>query len=92
MLLALVFRGVAFEFRFRARSPRAGGCWWDRAFMLGSGVAAFCQGLTLGGLIQGIHVVNRGVRRRLVRLADWIHRAVRDGGGDRVRAARRRAG
>ncbi|HSU04229.1 MAG TPA: cytochrome d ubiquinol oxidase subunit II [Acetobacteraceae bacterium] len=58
MLLALVFRGVAFEFRFRARSV-SGRQWWDRAFMLGSGVAAFCQGLALGGLIQGIHVENR---------------------------------
>jgi cytochrome bd ubiquinol oxidase subunit II len=55
MLLALVFRGVAFEFRFRARSSFAE-TWWDRAFMLGSGLAAFCQGLTLGGLLQGIHV------------------------------------
>ncbi len=58
MLLALVFRGVAFEFRFRAVTPR-GKLWWDRAFMLGSGVAALCQGLTLGGLIQGVHVENR---------------------------------
>ena len=57
MLLALVFRGVAFEFRFRARSAFARG-WWDRAFMLGSGLAAFCQGLTLGGLLQGIHEEN----------------------------------
>lgn len=57
MLLALVFRGVAFEFRFRARSAE-GKLWWDRAFMLGSGLAAFCQGLALGGLLQGIPVKN----------------------------------
>ena len=46
MLLALVFRGVAFEFR------------WDAAFCWGSAVAAFCQGLVLGGLLQGIRVEN----------------------------------
>ena len=58
MLLALVFRGVAFEFRFRAATPR--GRWlWDMSFTLGSTVAAFCQGLTLGGLLQGIKVENR---------------------------------
>jgi cytochrome d ubiquinol oxidase subunit II len=58
MLLALVFRGVAFEFRFRTVTPR-GRAWWDRAFALGSATAAFCQGLTLGGLLQGVHVENR---------------------------------
>jgi cytochrome d ubiquinol oxidase subunit II len=58
MLLALVFRGVGFEFRFRART-RSGRYWWDMAFALGSAVAAFCQGLTLGGLLQGVHVENR---------------------------------
>jgi cytochrome d ubiquinol oxidase subunit II len=58
MLLALVFRGVAFEFRFRAarrRTRRA----WDLAFLVGSTVAALCQGLALGGLLQGIRVVDR---------------------------------
>ena len=58
MLLALVFRGVAFEFRFRAVS-KPGRRIWDLAFALGSATAAFCQGLTLGGLVQGIKVVNR---------------------------------
>ncbi|HQT77882.1 MAG TPA: cytochrome d ubiquinol oxidase subunit II [Rhodopila sp.] len=58
MLLALVFRGVAFEFRFRA-ATRTGRRLWDISFAAGSTVAAFCQGLTLGGLLQGIHVVNR---------------------------------
>jgi cytochrome d ubiquinol oxidase subunit II len=58
MLLALVFRGVAFEFRFRAHTP-SGRYWWDMAFALGSAVAAFCQGLTLGGLLQGVRVENR---------------------------------
>jgi cytochrome d ubiquinol oxidase subunit II len=58
MLLALVFRGVAFEFRFRAESRR-GRRGWDLAFSLGSGVAALCQGLALGGLLQGVRVENR---------------------------------
>lgn len=58
MLLCLVFRGVAFEFRFRA-TRRAGRRLWDLAFMLGSTGAALCQGLTLGGLLQGVKVANR---------------------------------
>ncbi len=57
MLLALVFRGVAFEFRYRATSVR-GRRGWDAAFALGSTAAAFCQGLALGGLVQGIKVVH----------------------------------
>lgn len=56
MLLGLVFRGVAFEFRFVSKPHHK---WWDRAFCLGSIVAAFCQGLILGGLIQGIEVQDR---------------------------------
>ncbi|MEJ0019357.1 MAG: cytochrome d ubiquinol oxidase subunit II [Acetobacteraceae bacterium] len=58
MLLGLVFRGVSFEFRFTAASRR-GRAWWDFAFLAGSTVAAFCQGLVLGGLLQGIHVADR---------------------------------
>ncbi len=58
MLLALVFRGVAFEFRFRAHS-RAARRAWDMAFLVGSTVAALCQGLTLGGLLQGVKVTGR---------------------------------
>jgi cytochrome d ubiquinol oxidase subunit II len=58
MLLALVFRGVAFEFRFRTVTT-SGREWWDRAFCIGSAVAALCQGLSLGGLLQGIHIENR---------------------------------
>ena len=58
MLLALIFRGVAFEMRFRVdtkRSQRA----WNLAFSGGSYVATFCQGITLGALVQGIRVENR---------------------------------
>jgi cytochrome d ubiquinol oxidase subunit II len=58
MLLGLVFRGVGFEFRFRANTEN-GRMWWDRAFCAGSALAAFCQGLVLGGLLQGIHVQDR---------------------------------
>lgn len=50
MLLALVFRGVAFEFRHYAHKSRA---IWNIAFAAGSTVAAFCQGLVLGTFIQG---------------------------------------
>jgi cytochrome bd ubiquinol oxidase subunit II len=53
MLLALVFRGVAFEFRFMSK-PRHR--WWDWSFALGSTVATFCQGLVLGGFLKGINV------------------------------------
>ncbi len=56
MLLALVFRGVAFEFRWRDPRHRP---LWDVAFTGGSIVAALAQGITLGALLQGIAVQNR---------------------------------
>ncbi len=56
MLLALVFRGVAFEFRWKTRR---GKFVWDWAFMLGSTAAAFFQGIALGALVQGIPVAGR---------------------------------
>jgi cytochrome d ubiquinol oxidase subunit II len=55
MLLGLVFRGVAFEFRWRDPGHRP---FWDAAFSLGSVVAALAQGITLGAILQGIHVEN----------------------------------
>ncbi|HBT70620.1 MAG TPA: cytochrome d ubiquinol oxidase subunit II [Agrobacterium sp.] len=55
MLLGLVFRGVAFEFRWRDPRHRA---FWDVAFSLGSVLAAFTQGMTLGAILQGVHVEN----------------------------------
>ncbi|MCR0984928.1 cytochrome d ubiquinol oxidase subunit II [Roseomonas populi] len=58
MLLALVFRGVAFEMRFRAEGHR-GQRWWDRAFSWGSMTAAFMQGIALGAFVQGIEVQGR---------------------------------
>ncbi len=56
MLLALVFRGVAFEFRWRDPAHRA---FWDLAFSGGSLLAALAQGVVLGALLQGIAVRDR---------------------------------
>jgi cytochrome d ubiquinol oxidase subunit II len=56
MLLGLIFRGVAFEFRWRDPAHRA---FWDRAFTAGSVVGAFAQGITLGALLQGVQVEGR---------------------------------
>ena len=56
MLLALVFRGVAFEFRWRTERWRT---LWDFAFIGGSTMAAFAQGVILGALLQGISVEGR---------------------------------
>jgi cytochrome d ubiquinol oxidase subunit II len=55
MLFALIFRGLAFEFRFRARQFRYV---WDWAFSGGSMLAGFCQGVILGAFIDGIPVRN----------------------------------
>jgi cytochrome d ubiquinol oxidase subunit II len=56
MLLGLVFRGVAFEYRWRDPGHRK---YWDLGFCLGSLVATFAQGITLGALLQGITVEGR---------------------------------
>jgi cytochrome bd ubiquinol oxidase subunit II len=56
MLLALVFRGVAFEFRFKHTTLRR---LWDGAFCGGSLVATFAQGIVLGTFIQGFKVEGR---------------------------------
>jgi cytochrome d ubiquinol oxidase subunit II len=53
MLLALVFRGVAFEFRTVAETSKR---YWNFAFTGGSALAAICQGVILGALIQGITI------------------------------------
>src|SRR3977135_593655 len=55
MLLALIFRGGAFEFRWIGIASKRH---WTVAFAAGSAVAAFCQGLILGGLVQGIKMEN----------------------------------
>ena len=56
MLLGLVFRGVAFEFRWRDPAHQK---FWDHAFTGGSFVAALAQGMTLGALLQGIDIEGR---------------------------------
>ena len=56
MLLGLVLRGIAFEFRFRTER---GKFLWDWAFASGSTVAALSQGIMLGAFIQGIRVEGR---------------------------------
>lgn len=56
MLLALIFRGVAFEYRWRTTRGKR---FWDHAFFGGSSVAALMQGVALGALVQGIKVENR---------------------------------
>lgn len=57
MLIALIFRGVAFEFRFKA-GPKSRPI-WDYSFHFGSLFAAFCQGIILGAIIQGVSVEGR---------------------------------
>ncbi len=56
MLIALIFRGVAFEFRFKAKRTRYV---WDAAFIGGSLVATFAQGVVLGAFVEGIKVADR---------------------------------
>src|SRR5262249_33083907 len=56
MLLALIFRGVAFEFRFRDAENKT---YWDRAFCYGSAIATSAQGMVLGTFIQGFQVSGR---------------------------------
>ena len=51
MLIGLIFRGVAFEFRFKAKPAHRP--FWDKAFIGGSIVATFSQGIMVGAVIQG---------------------------------------
>ncbi|MDX7987350.1 cytochrome d ubiquinol oxidase subunit II [Xenorhabdus sp. 12] len=57
MLLGLIFRGVAFEFRFKAAPEHQH--FWDKAFIGGSIVATFTQGVVVGAVIEGFPVENR---------------------------------
>lgn len=57
MLFGLIFRGVAFEFRFKASETKKHV--WDKSFIWGSIVATFSQGVVLGAFISGFPVVNR---------------------------------
>jgi cytochrome bd ubiquinol oxidase subunit II len=56
MLLALIFRGLAFEFRYRDAERRT---FWDHGFAVGSAIAAFAQGVVLGAFVQGFEVQGR---------------------------------
>src|ERR1700683_82166 len=58
MLLALIFRGLAFEFRYRDPERRT---FWDHGCAVGSALAAFAQGVVLGAFIQGFQVEGREV-------------------------------
>jgi cytochrome d ubiquinol oxidase subunit II len=66
MLIALIFRGVAFEFRFKASTNRR---WWDRAFHFGSLFATIAQGLVLGTFIRGFEVEGRAFAGGML---DWL--------------------
>lgn len=66
MLLALIFRGVAFEFRSVAKPFHS---IWDVSFAAGSTLAAFFQGVVLGGLLQGIRVENSAFAGGAI---DWL--------------------
>lgn len=57
MLIGLIFRGVAFEFRFKAKAEKRH--IWDKAFIGGSLTATFFQGVALGAFIDGFEVVDR---------------------------------
>ena len=62
MLFALIFRGVAFEYRFKSDRSKP---WWDFAFSAGSTIAAFCQGIILGAIVQGVPV-------NAIELSSWV--------------------
>ena len=67
MLLGLIFRGVAFEFRFKATDRTR--TVWDYAFHFGSLVAAFMQGAIIGAVVQGVAVEGR---RFAGGVFDWL--------------------
>lgn len=67
MLVGLIFRGVAFEFRFKAREHERH--IWDKAFIGGSVAAAFFQGVSLGAFLGGIPVSGRSYAGTAI---DWL--------------------
>ncbi|KFC10835.1 putative cytochrome bd2, subunit II [Trabulsiella guamensis ATCC 49490] len=67
MLIGLIFRGVAFEFRFKATEEHRS--FWDYAFMGGSLLATFSQGVVVGAIIHGFPVVDRQFAGGAL---DWI--------------------
>ncbi len=71
MLFGLIFRGIAFEFRFKAARRKR---WWDVSFCLGSGLATLMQGMLLGAFITGVPVeaLPGGVYRYAGGALDWL--------------------
>ena len=67
MLLGLIFRGVAFEFRFKAKAAKRH--LWDKAFIGGSLTATFFQWVALGAYIDGFEVVDRAYAGGAL---DWL--------------------
>ena len=57
MLIGLIFRGVAFEFRFKATEEHR--AFWDKSFIAGSLLATFSQGVAVGAIIDGFPVKGR---------------------------------
>ncbi|MFW0765789.1 cytochrome d ubiquinol oxidase subunit II [Trabulsiella odontotermitis] len=57
MLIGLIFRGVAFEFRFKATPSHRP--FWDKAFICGSLLATFSQGVVVGAVLNGFSVTDR---------------------------------
>ena len=67
LLIGLIFRGIAFEFRGRAKQM----LWlWDWGFFLGSTAVAFVQGAAVGALMRGIPVVDGQYAGHAL---DWVH-------------------
>ena len=67
MLIGLIFRGVAFEFRYRSEKMRG---FWDAGFFMGSVVVAFVQGAAVGALMRGIPVEKNQFAGGAF---DWLH-------------------
>lgn len=67
MLVGLIWRGVAFEFRFKA--DEAHRPFWDKAFTAGSYLATFCQGVALGAFIDGFAMVGNNYSGGVM---DWL--------------------
>ena len=87
LLFGLIFRGIAFEFRFRSERMRHV---WDWGFFLGSTMVAFVQGAAVGAMMRGIPVERRPVHRRPFRLAAPVYDPDRDRARARLRFARSR--
>jgi cytochrome d ubiquinol oxidase subunit II len=67
MLVGLIFRGVAFEFRYRSAAMRP---FWDAGFFYGSAMIAFVQGAAVGALLRGVPVENMQYAGRAF---GWLH-------------------